>query len=109
MSRSMTRWERWRDSRLACWRRSQGRRTQEVGTFVPLHCKASGVGKAAVAVAYKDVGQGREQDAEALTNGDVRYELKTPYRDGTTHVIFEPLDFIARLVALVAKPRFNLP
>ena len=36
--------------------------------------------------------------APALTpNGDVRYQLKTPYRDGTTHVIFEPLDFIARL------------
>ena len=27
--------------------------------------------------------------------------LKTPYRDGTTHVIFEPLDFIARLAALI--------
>ena len=24
------------------------------------------------------------------------YQLKTAYRDGTTHVIFEPLDFIAR-------------
>jgi len=24
-------------------------------------------------------------------NGNVRYQLKTPYRDGTTHVIFEPL------------------
>ena len=30
-----------------------------------------------------------------LTNGNVRYHLKTPYRDGTTHVIFEPLDKIA--------------
>ena len=40
--------------------------------------------------------------------GKVRYELKTPYRDGTTHVIFEPLDFIARLAALVPKPRVNL-
>jgi len=38
----------------------------------------------------------------------VRYELKTPYRDGTTHEIFEPLDFIARLAALVPKPRVNL-
>jgi hypothetical protein len=26
------------------------------------------------------------------TYGKVRYQLKTPYRDGTTHVIFEPLD-----------------
>jgi hypothetical protein len=41
-------------------------------------------------------------------HGKVRYELKTPYRDGTTHVIFEPLDFIARLAALVPKPRVNL-
>jgi len=41
-------------------------------------------------------------------NGRVRYELKTPWRNGTTHVIFEPLDFVARLVALVPKPRVNL-
>jgi hypothetical protein len=36
------------------------------------------------------------------------YQIKTPYRDGTTDVIFEPLDFIARLAALVPKPRVNL-
>ena len=41
-------------------------------------------------------------------NGNVRYELKTPYRDGTTHVIFEPLDFIGKLAALVPPPRANL-
>jgi len=41
-------------------------------------------------------------------NGQVRYELKTPWRNGTTHVIFEPLDFISRLVALIPKPRVNL-
>jgi len=41
-------------------------------------------------------------------NGQVRYRLKTPYKDGTTHVIFEPLDFMARLAALVPKPRVNL-
>lgn len=34
--------------------------------------------------------------------------LKTPYRDGTTHVFFEPMDFIARLAALIPKPRVNL-
>jgi hypothetical protein len=45
----------------------------------------------------------------SLTNqGQVRYELKTPYRDGTTHVIFEPVDFIAKLAALVPRPRVNL-
>jgi hypothetical protein len=40
--------------------------------------------------------------------GNVRCALKTPYRDGTTHVIFEPEDFIARLAALVPKPRAHL-
>lgn len=45
----------------------------------------------------------------ALTSsGNVRYHLKTPYQDGTTHVIFEPLDFIAKLAALVPRPRVNL-
>ena len=28
--------------------------------------------------------------------------------DGTTHVIFEPMDFMAHLAALVPKPRVNL-
>ena len=49
-----------------------------------------------------------EQRIELTESGKVRYELKTPYRNGTTHVIFEPLDFIARLAALVPKPRVNL-
>jgi hypothetical protein len=40
--------------------------------------------------------------------GHVRYRLKTPYRDGTTHVVFEPLDFLARLAALVPPPRMHL-
>lgn len=34
--------------------------------------------------------------------------LKTPYKNGTTHVHFELLDFIARLAALVPKPRVHL-
>lgn len=49
-----------------------------------------------------------EKRLSLTKNGNVRYQLKTPYRDGTTHVIFEPLDFIARLAALVPKPRVNL-
>ena len=48
-------------------------------------------------------------DRLALTRqGNVRYTLKTPYRDGTTHIILEPLDFVARLAALVPEPRVNL-
>ena len=33
-------------------------------------------------------------------NGRVRYELKTPYRNGTTHVLFEPLDFMYRMYGM---------
>jgi hypothetical protein len=45
----------------------------------------------------------------ALTaSGQVRYTLKTPYRDGTTHIVLEPLDLMARLAALVPKPRMHL-
>ena len=37
----------------------------------------------------------------ALTaSGQVRYTLKTPYRDGTTHIVLEPLDLMARLAAI---------
>lgn len=42
------------------------------------------------------------------THGNVRYQLKTPYRDGTTHVIFEPLDFMALLAAYVPRSLVNL-
>jgi len=49
------------------------------------------------------------QDRLALSaSGQVRYTLKTPWRDGTTHVVLEPLDFIARLAALVPPPRGHL-
>jgi len=45
----------------------------------------------------------------ALTaSGQVRYTLKTPYRDGTTHIVLEPLDLMARLAALVPPPRMHL-
>jgi len=41
-------------------------------------------------------------------DGFLVYELEHPFRDGTTHVLFEPLDFIARLAALVPRPRSHL-
>ncbi len=57
--------------------------------------------------------------------GRVMYRYKQPFRDGSTHVVLEPLDFmsrmdgmpraqrcagaaIARLAALVPRPRLNL-
>ena len=40
--------------------------------------------------------------------GQLIYRFKPPFRDGSTHVVLEPLDFIARLAALVPRPRLNL-
>ena len=41
-----------------------------------------------------------EKRLNLTNNGKVRYELKTPYRNGTTHVIFEPLDFMYRMYGM---------
>jgi hypothetical protein len=38
----------------------------------------------------------------------VRHTLKTPYRDGITHIVLEPLELTARLAALVPPPRMHL-
>ena len=34
--------------------------------------------------------------------------LKSPYQDGTTHIVMSPLEFMQRLAALVPRPRLNL-
>jgi hypothetical protein len=36
------------------------------------------------------------------------WSARPPYRDGTTHVVFEPLDFLARLAKRVPRPRVHL-
>jgi len=40
--------------------------------------------------------------------GEVVLQLKTPYRDGTTHLVMTPLEFLQRLAALVPRPRLPL-
>ncbi|HRF55265.1 MAG TPA: transposase [Aquimonas sp.] len=40
--------------------------------------------------------------------GRVRYQLKTPWKNGTTHVEWDPVDFIAKLATLVPPPRAHL-
>ena len=41
-------------------------------------------------------------------NGQIQYQLKRPFSNGTTHVLFSRLDFISKLTALIPKPRHNL-
>jgi len=38
----------------------------------------------------------------------VRLALRRPWRDGTRALLFDPFDFLGRLVALTPKPRVNL-
>jgi len=40
--------------------------------------------------------------------GQVVVQLKSPYKDGTTHIVMEPLEFMERLTALVPRPRLHL-
>jgi hypothetical protein len=40
--------------------------------------------------------------------GQVELKLKTPWRDGTTHQLMTPLEFMQRLAALVPRPRLHL-
>jgi len=41
--------------------------------------------------------------------GQVELKLKTPWRDGTTHLVMSPLEFMQRLAALVPRPRLHPP
>jgi hypothetical protein len=49
-----------------------------------------------------------EQRLALSERGEVHVRLKSAYRDGTTHILLEPLDFLARLAALVPPPRAHL-
>jgi hypothetical protein len=41
-------------------------------------------------------------------DGKILYRLKTRYSDGTTHVLFDPLELVEKVVALIPPPRANL-
>ena len=41
-------------------------------------------------------------------SGQVVLKLKTSWRDGTTHLVMSPLEFMQRLAALVPRPRLHL-
>jgi hypothetical protein len=45
---------------------------------------------------------------EITTDGKVKLALKTHYRDGTSHLLFTPEEFIEKIVALIPPPRLHL-
>ena len=48
------------------------------------------------------------QRLSVLPDGRVLYRLRHKWRNGATQIVFEPLDLIGKLAALVPPPRFNL-
>lgn len=76
----------------ACRRGGRSTRKPQAGKAVPLHHAP---------------GDQREAAVDSAP-GQVRYQLKTPWRNGTTHVEWDPVDFIAKLAALVPPPRAHL-
>jgi hypothetical protein len=51
------------------------------------------------------VGQDRVQ---AMPDGTIALEVRHRWADGTTHLVFEPVELLERLAALVPRPRVNL-
>lgn len=41
-------------------------------------------------------------------DGRVLVELKTVWRDGTSHLLFEPIEFMEKLAAIIPRPAINL-
>jgi hypothetical protein len=51
-----------------------------------------------ISIDFPTVHFGRSRWTELLV------DIRTPWKNGTTHVEFEPIDFIAKLAALVPPP-----
>ena len=49
-----------------------------------------------------------EERLSLNAQGQVVYKLKTTYRNGTTHIVLDPLDFLSRLASLIPRPRVHL-
>ena len=76
-----------------------------MGGVIPLAGAPALRGATGVAVARPPLALERlGRDGDGL----VVHRLKRPFRDGTTEFVFEPLDFLARLAALVPRPRSHL-
>jgi hypothetical protein len=92
-----------------------------VDRHVPLHADDGGFDlHAAVHVAADDrerlerlcqylcrppLGQGR---LKKLLDGRIAVGLQRPWADGTTHLVFTPIELLQRLVPLVPRPRINM-
>ena len=99
----------------------QGAMPRETDFKQSLCADIDGFGLHAAVRCGADERQGLEQLCRGITRpalanervqtnaaGPVVLELKTPWRDGTTHLVMSPLEFMQRLAALVPRPRLHL-
>jgi hypothetical protein len=70
--------------------------------------EAAGVGRLETLVRYCARPPLANERLSVRADGRVLLQLKTPWADGTTHVVYEPLDFLAKLAALIPRPHKNL-
>lgn len=76
---------------------------------IPTYWQSVHIDSVTHAVAMGDVDGDRDLDRLSLTKtGKVLYKLKRRYRDGSTHVVLDPMTLIERLAALVPRPRAHL-
>ena len=71
-------------------------------------CKASECKKLERICRYISRPSLSEERLSQNAKGQVVYKLKNAYGNGTTHIVLEPLDLLARLASLVPRPRVNL-
>lgn len=49
-----------------------------------------------------------QERLERLADGRLHFTMKKPWRDGTTALVFEPLDLVARICAMIPTPWFHM-
>ena len=56
-------------------------------------------------IQYMARGPFSNERLEILPSGNIKFQLKTPYPNGVTHLLFTPSEFLEKLTALIPPPR----
>ena len=59
-------------------------------------------------IEYMARGAISNERVEIQDNGNIRLKLKSPWRDGTSHLLFTPQEFLEKLSAIIPKRKYHL-
>jgi len=90
--------------RAGPWRAHDGGFDVHAGVTVAAHDRA-GLEQLCCYVFRPPPGQ---QRLRRLADGRIAVALQRPWADGTTHLVFTPLELLERLAVLIPRPRVNL-